>query len=248
MSLKGKTAFVTGATGGIGDPLCRELEARQVHVVRYNRKEHGDLITNLDVACRTLQELEPDILINLAGMNSFTAAEDQDYELIIQLNLTVPMRLCQAILPTMKRRGNGQLVTVGSMTGLIPLPHLTGYVAAKAGLKAFSDALRRELRGSGVSVTHLAPRAVKTAMNQGVADAVNQRTKTNYDQPEQVAQRMVAAIENQEAEVRFGLPERLFATLNFLAPALIDKGLASHAEIGRQELDGHRDVLAGPVQ
>ncbi len=248
MSLKGKTAFVTGATGGIGEPLCQALEARQVQVVRYSRKEHGNLITNLEGACRSLQDLAPDILINLAGMNCFAAAEDQDYDRIIELNLTVPMRLCQAILPTMKRRGSGQLVTVGSMTGMIPLPHVTGYVAAKAGLKAFSEALRRELRGSGVSVTHLVPRAVRTAMNEGVADAVNQRTKTNYDLPEQVARRMVTAIENQESEVRFGLPERIFASLNFLAPGLIDKGLASHTEIGRQELDGHRDALAGPVQ
>lgn len=248
MSLEGKTAFITGASGGIGEALCRELEDRQVTVVRHNRKEQGDLVSHLEDACRTLQQLEPDILVNLAGMNSFAAVEEQDYSQLIQLNLTVPMRLCQAILPAMKRRGHGQLVTVGSMTGFIPLPYLTGYVAAKAGLKAFSDALRRELVGSGVSVTHLAPRAVKTAMNQGVADAVNRRTKTNYDQPDQVARRMVTAIENQEPEVRFGLPEKFFATLNFLAPAIADKGLAGHTEIGRQELEEHRAALFGPAQ
>ncbi|WP_169566404.1 SDR family NAD(P)-dependent oxidoreductase [Sneathiella limimaris] len=248
MSLRGNTAFVTGATGGIGVPLCQELEARQVHVVRYDRKEHGDLVKNLEGVSRSLQELKPDILVNLAGMNSFAMAEDQDYERIIQLNLTVPMRLCQALLPIMKRQGSGQLVTVGSMTGLIPLPHLTGYVAAKAGLKAFSDALRRESIGTGVSVTHLAPRAVKTAMNKGIADTVNQRTKTNYDHPDQVARRMVKAIENREAEVRFGLSERIFATLNFLTPGLVDKGLETHTEIGRQELNGAHGVLVDPVQ
>ena len=246
MSLEGKTAFVTGATGGIGVPLCQKLEALQIKVIRHNRSEHGDLLGDLDKTCQTLQDLGPDILINLAGLNDFAVAEKQNYDRLVRLNLMVPMQLCQAVLPLMKNRGNGQLVTVGSMTGLIPLPHLTGYVAAKAGLKAFSEALRRELHDTGVHVTHLAPRAVKTTMNQGVADTVNQRTKTNYDLPEMVAQRMVQAIESRKAEVRFGLPERFFASLNFLAPAMIDKGLASHTEIGRQELKRHPAAIVDP--
>jgi short-subunit dehydrogenase len=237
--LAGKIVYITGGTGGIGVPLVRMLREAGARVELYERERDGDLSERLEVLCEKLRNLQPDILINMAGFNDLNYAENQDYEAVLRLNLIVPMRLTQAVLPVMKSRNSGQIVNIGSMTALIPLPHLTGYVAAKAGLKGFNDALRRELGGTGIAVTHIVPRAVKTAMNSGVKAEVNARTKVRYDDPEEIAARIFKALLERKAEIRFGWPERLFAFLNANIPSIIDQGLQKNRQIGEEILNAH---------
>jgi short-subunit dehydrogenase len=239
MQLRGKTVFITGGTGGMGMPLVELLKAEGAQVRVYSRKQDGDLSENLERICEKLQADTPDILINMAGANDFNYAEDQDYEAIHRLNLMVPMRLCQAVLPKMKGRDSGQIVNIGSMTALIPLPHLTGYASAKAGLKAFNDALRRELGGTSISVTHIVPRAVRTGANTGTRAEINDRTGVHYDDPSMVAARILKAIKNCEKEVRFGWPERFFAFLNANFPFVIDSGLQKNRKIGEEILNAY---------
>lgn len=239
MPLKGKTVFITGGTGGIGAPLVALLREAGAQATVYDIEKEGDLVANLDRVCARLRSETPDILINMAGYNVLDYCENQNLEAIVDLNMIVPMRLTQAVLPAMKKRNAGQIVNMGSMTALIPLPHLSGYVAAKAGLKGFNDALRRELGGAGIVLTHIVPRAVKTPMNAGVKAEVNERTKVKYDEPEMVARRIFEAIERRESEVRFGWPERLFAFLNANFPAVIDKGLQKNRKIGEEALNAH---------
>lgn len=187
MPLKGKTVYITGGTGGIGTPLVQYLENAGAEVTAHDIEKEGDLVANMDKICAYLKDNTPDILINMAGYNVLDYCENQNLEAIVDLNMMVPMRLSQAVLPGMKARNSGQIINMGSMTALIPLPHLTGYVAAKAGLKGFNDALRRELGGTNIKLTHIAPRAVKTPMNSGVKAEVNKRTKVKYDDPSDVA-------------------------------------------------------------
>ncbi|MEQ9345011.1 MAG: SDR family NAD(P)-dependent oxidoreductase [Thalassospira sp.] len=236
MLLDGKTVFVTGGTGGIGLPLVSLLRARGANVIVYSRATQGNLMENVDTTCKALREDTPDILINLAGINDFNHAENQDYDALVTLNLLVPMRLSQAVLPTMRKRGYGQIVNIGSMVGLIPLPHMTGYAAAKSGLKGFSDSLRRELHGTGVTINHIAPRAVQTSMNSGKARLLNSRTGTTEDTPLSVARRIARAIEYDETDVRIGWPERLFALINTVMPTMVDKGLRKNTVIGEDIL------------
>ncbi len=236
MLLDGKTVFVTGGTGGIGLPLVSLLRARGANVIVYSRATQGNLMENVDTTCKALREDTPDILINLAGINDFNHAENQDYDALVTLNLLVPMRLSQAVLPAMRKRGYGQIVNIGSMVGLIPLPHMTGYAAAKSGLKGFSDSLRRELHGTGVTVNHIAPRAVQTSMNNGKARLLNSRTGATEDTPLSVARRIARAIERDETDVRIGWPERLFALINAVMPTMIDKGLRKNTVIGEDIL------------
>lgn len=242
MLLDGKSVFLTGASGGIGRPLATLLRARGAQVSTYDRTQQGDLMENIDTTCKALGENTPDILINLAGINAFDLAENQNYDALLTLNLLVPMRLCQAVLPNMRARNYGQIVNVGSMVGLIPLPHMTGYSAAKSGLKGFSDALRRELSNTGVRISHIAPRAVHTAMNSGKLGLLNKRTHATEDRPRDVANRIADAIEHNEADVRIGWPERLFAQLNAVFPALIDKGLRKNTAIGMDILNADHDI------
>lgn len=237
MQLKGKKVYITGGTGGIGTPLVQHLRNAGAEVIVYDIEKDGALVGNLDITCQYLASHTPDILINMAGYNVFDYCENQNLQAIIDLNMMVPIKLSQAVLPVMKRRGSGHIVNMGSMTALIPLPHLTGYVAAKAGLKGFSDCLRRELGGSGITVTHIVPRAVKTAMNSGTRAEINERTSVHHDDPKDVAARIFKAITKREREVRIGWPERFFAFLNANIPFLIDRGLEKNRIIGEEILD-----------
>lgn len=236
MQLKNKTVFITGGTGGIGRPLVAMLQKAGASVTVYDRGLHGDLSSNIDEICERLSRKTPDILINLAGFNDFGYCENQDLKAIIALNMMVPLRLCQAVIPGMKKRKSGQIINIGSMTALIPLPHLTGYVAAKAGLKGFSDSLRRELDGSGISVTFITPRAVRTNMNSGLRAEINERTGVTYDAPEKIADIIFRAIIGHKADIRIGWPERFFAFLNSILPSVIDKGLRKNRLIGESLL------------
>jgi short-subunit dehydrogenase len=236
MQLKGKSIFITGGTGGIGRPLVALLKKAGANVTVYMRPPDGSLADELDRVCSYLSKNTPDILINLAGYNAFSRCELQECKDILDINLLVPIRLTQAVLPAMRRRKNGQIVTIGSMTALIPLPHLTCYVASKAGLKAFADALRREVQGSGIVITHITPRAVDTGANKGLKADLNARTGVTHDAPEHVAKRIVQAIINNEHDVRIGWPERFFAILNSLFPTLIDRALRKNRDIGEEIL------------
>ena len=237
MQLKGKTVYITGGTGGIGSPLVQMLRSAGTIVTAYDIEKEGDLVLNADKICTYLESNTPDILINMAGYNDFNYCEDQNLKAIIDLNMMVPVRLSQAVLRGMKSRGSGHIVNIGSMTALIPLPHLTGYVAAKAGLKGFSDSLRRELGGTDIAVTYVVPRAVKTGMNTGVRAQINERTKVTYDDPRIIAQKIFKAIEERRKEVRFGFPERLFAFINAVCPSIIDQGLKKNRLIGEDLLN-----------
>lgn len=240
MQLKGKTIYITGGTGGIGTPLVKLLRDAGAIVSLYDLEKDGDLFQNLDHTCVMLSANTPDILINMAGYNVFDYCENQDLKAIVDLNMMVPVRLSQAVLKGMKARGSGHIVNMGSMTALIPLPHLTGYVTAKAGLKAFSDSLRRELGDKNITVTHIVPRAVRTPMNTGSRAEINDRTGVKYDDPVYVAERIFKAIVNKEREVRLGWPERLFAFLNANVPSVIDKGLQKNRIIGEEILQKYK--------
>lgn len=237
MPLKGRSIYITGGTGGIGVPLVRLLRAAGAQVTLHDRTADGDLAAHLEDVAARLAQTPPDILINMAGYNDFNYAEHQDYTALIALNLLAPMRLAQAVLPAMKARNSGQIVNIGSMTALIPMPHLTGYVAAKAGLKGFTDSLRRELAGTCIRVTHIVPRAVRTKMNTGTKADLNARIGVRHDDPDEVAARIFTAIVKAEREVRIGWPERFFAFLNANAPRLINSGLRKNRRIGEDILN-----------
>lgn len=236
MQLNGKTVFITGGTGGIGTPLVEFLRQAGATVTAYDIEKDGDLVQNVDNIRAYLAANTPDILINMAGYNAFDYCENQNLKAIIDLNMMVPVLLSQAVLRGLKARGSGHIVNIGSMTALIPLPHLTGYVTAKAGLKGFSDSLRRELGGTDITVTYIVPRAVKTGMNTGVRAEINERTKVTYDDPNVIAQKIFKAIVERKKEVRFGFPERIFAFVNVVCPSIIDQGLQKNRKIGEQLL------------
>ena len=120
---------------------------------------------------------------------------------------------------------------MSSAAGLFGLPWHAAYSASKFGLRGFSEALRRELDGSGVGVTYVAPRAVRTKFNSEAVYRMAQATQMQMDEPEWVAQHIIAAIEQDAKDVYLGFPEKLFARLNGLLPRLIDGGLRRQTRV-----------------
>lgn len=239
--LDGKQIVLTGAAGGLGTIIAEQLRARGAMVTGIDRvpaQNVDDFISadlasleGLQAVSDALGERQVDILVNLAGIQFFGPLQDQSLENLwagYAVNLIAPAALSRAVLPGMKARGDGQIVNVGSVFGAIPFAHFVSYSSAKAGLKGLSDSLRRELSGTGVAVTHIAPRAVRTALNSAKVLAFAAVTRMTMDPPGYVATRIIEAMAMRRRDVVIGFPESLFVRINALAPRIVDRALVAN--------------------
>jgi len=245
--LEGKKIVVTGAAGGIGSLVCARLSAMGAQLTGADRVDCPacDETIIADLASEAgqtelaaaLAARQVDILVNIAGMQYFGPFEQQSIGnlwLGYAVNLIAPAVLARAVLPQMQARGSGQIVNIGSMLGAVKYPFFASYSSAKAGLQGFSEGLRRELHGAGLDVTYIAPRAARTAFNSPAVMRFMALTKMKADEPDFVADRIVAAIIERKKEVFIGFQERMFMRLNALLPRLIDAGIAPQAAKARQ--------------
>jgi len=238
--LDGKAIAVTGAAGGIGSIVAGLLRREGATVVGVDRATcpecdqwiEADLSSEAGIAATSdrLSALDLDILVNLAGVQYFGPFEGQSEHGLwtgYVVNLLAPALLVRAVLPGMIARGRGSIVNIGSVLGSIPFAHFAAYSSAKSGLKALSDALRRELAGTGVQVTHISPRAVRTPLATAKILEFAAATGMRMDEPDIVAGRIVKAIRQEAREVVIGVPERLFIGVNAVAPRVVDHALAA---------------------
>lgn len=246
--LDGKRVAITGAAGGLGAPLAQLLREAGARVIGIDRAEcpgcDASIVTDLsdDAALAELGERlareTPDILVNVAGVMRFGLHESQPVEalaLCYRVNLLVPAVLARAVAGPMRDRGSGQIVNIGSVLGSIPYPWFAAYSSSKAGLAALSQGLRRELLGSGVTVTHINPRAARTPFNNAQVNRFLEITGMKADEPGWVARRIADAILSRRETVNIGAMERIYAALNVIAPKLIDNGLAKQVRQARVE-------------
>jgi short-subunit dehydrogenase len=129
------------------------------------------------------------------------------------------------VLPQLLDRGHGAVLNIGSMFGSIAFAWFAGYSTSKFALRGFSEALRRELAGSGVNVLYAAPRALRTPINGPALERMAAATGMRMDAPAPIAERIVRALEQERKEVYLGFPEALFVRLNALLPRLVDGAL-----------------------
>jgi short-subunit dehydrogenase len=248
MQLNNARILLTGASGGLGRALAQQLADAGARVLLAGRDTarlaaitatlgsgHSSVCADLTrpegiaAAVGAAREFNANVLINNAGIGGFGLYEQQSWDEIDALlatNLAAPMRLTHALLPWLKSRPQAAVVNIGSTFGSLPFAGFAAYSAAKAGLRGFSQALRRELADTQVAVIHLAPRAIDTSLNSEAVNALNRALNNRSDSTEAVARQVVAALARGYGERHFGFPERFFAWLNGVAPALIDRGLA----------------------
>jgi len=265
MNLNGKNIILTGAAGGIGQPLAFALSKKGARLALVDRDQmrikgicekisqlggiavpivtdfqSNEVTTNsaqtiVDEAMRLLGGV--DILINSAGILDFTLFEQQDTARISQMmhiNAVVPIQLTRALLPSLLAQNGGQIVNIGSIFGSIGFPHYATYSASKFALHGFSQALRRELLDTDITITYIAPRAIKTPMNDELASKMLAATKTVMDEPRMVVAEIIKAIEADKQEHYIGQPESFFAWLNGFLPSVVSMGLKSPTRIARK--------------
>ena len=258
MDLKGTKVLLTGASGGLGQPLAGLLAERGASLIAVGRnlsslEQLKQALAPAEVECvagditdgsfrqQLAQQINAsggiDLLVNLAGTNTFCnfeAEDPQQLEAMFQTNLIAPVLLTRALLPDMLQRGRGHIVNIGSILGSLGMPFFTAYSATKGGLQRFSEALRRELADSPVRVSYIAPRAVRTSINSDAVYKMAEATSMAMDEPAQVAVQILAAIEKQQGEAFLGWPEKLFVRINALLPGFIDRATAKQTRESRR--------------
>lgn len=222
--LSNRTALVSGASGGIGQAIAKALHGQgatvvlsgtrrealdalaaelggRAHVVTCNLSDMA-AVTELPKAAETALGRSIDILVNNAGITRDTLLmrmKDEDWQSIIDTNLTSIFRLSRACLRGMTKARKGRIINIASVVAVTGNPGQTNYAAAKAGIIGFSKSLAREIGTRGITVNVVAPGFIDTDMTRGLGDA----------QHEHLLQQIPAG--------RLGRPEEVAACVGFLA-------------------------------
>ena len=221
-SLTGKVALVTGASRGIGKAIATQLQALGATVVGTATSEHGaekiaeylgagnGLVLNvtsddsISAMFAVIKEVHGsiDILVNNAGItrdNLFMRMKDDEWQDIINTNLTSVFKVSKAAIRPMMKKRNGRIINIGSVVGSMGNAGQVNYSTAKAGLLGFTKSLAREIASRGITVNTVSPGFIDTDMTQTLTD----------EQKE--------GIFSQVPANRLGKPEEIASTVAFLA-------------------------------
>lgn len=194
--LSGKVALVTGGNQGVGRAIAKSLSAAGAHVVVASRSTPDGVdgtggldALRLDVtdeaSCgRAVRECENrlghlDILVNNAGIARSRKFVDTDtalWDQMMQVNVKGPLWLIRAALPAMLERGQGRVVSVGSIASRVGMPYVSAYAASKHALLGLTRSLAAEYPTSGVTFNCLCPSYVDTAMTTATVDNIVAKT------------------------------------------------------------------------
>jgi 3-oxoacyl-[acyl-carrier protein] reductase len=193
--LKGMTALVTGASGGIGSAIARALAARGATLALSGSNEeklkafaaglggdHKTVVCNLSdpasVDALVPQAVEAlgkiDILVNNAGItrdNLILRMKDEEWSQVIQVNLEAAFRLVRAAAKPMMKARFGRIISITSVVGVTGNPGQANYCASKAGIIGMSKSLGQELASRGITVNCVAPGFIRSAMTDALTDA-----------------------------------------------------------------------------
>ncbi len=195
--LNGKTAFITGASGGIGESIARMLHAQGAKVGLHGTKVEKlealakDLgegahifpanLSNRDEVSALIKRVEEkmgdiDILVNNAGITKdglFVRMSDENWDAVLEVNLTAAFKLTKDAAYPMMRRRKGRIINITSVVGVTGNPGQANYCASKAGIIGMSKSLAMEIASRGVTVNCIAPGFIETPMT----DALNDKQK-----------------------------------------------------------------------
>ncbi len=221
--LKGKNALVTGASGGIGGAIAKTLHDAGATVALSGTREDPLKALAADLGERThvlpcnLSDPEAvdalpkqaaeamgglDILVNNAGITRdqiFMRMSDQDWQDVIDVNLTATMRLCRGVMRPMMKARWGRIINISSIVGATGNPGQVNYAASKAGMVGMTKSIAYEVATRGITANCVAPGFIATAMTEKLTD----------DQKD--------AINKQIPAARMGTPEEIAAAVLYLA-------------------------------
>lgn len=203
--LTDKKALVTGATGGIGGAIAKALHAAGAHVGISGRNEdklkaladelgervsvlpadlsQEDAVANLVVAADEAMG-QIDILVNNAGLTRDGLSmrmSDEDWQQVIDVNMTATFKLAKAVQRGMMKRRTGRIINIASVVGVTGNPGQCNYVASKAGMIGWSKAMAAEVASRGITINCIAPGFIATAMTDALND--DQKDKINATIP-----------------------------------------------------------------
>ena len=221
MTFTGQTAWITGASSGIGAALARGLAAQGARLVLSGRNvaaldavaaecgealvlpfestDHTAIAPAMARACEWSGGI--DLLVNNAGISQRSVAAETDfavYQQIIAVDLLAPIALTQALLPHMLARGSGRIAMISSIAGKVGVPMRTAYCAAKFGLAGYGDALRAEVAHLGLQVHNIYPGSVRTDVSRNALTAdggrrgVSDKVIDNGIEPAMAVAQMIA--------------------------------------------------------
>ncbi|MBU2869039.1 3-oxoacyl-[acyl-carrier-protein] reductase [Pacificibacter marinus] len=221
--LTGKNALITGASGGIGGEIAKALHAagatvglsgtrveplealaadlgERAHVLPCNLSDKDSVVALPKAAAEAMGSV--DILVNNAGItrdNLFMRMSDDEWDSVLNVNLTSTMRLCKGVLRPMMKARWGRIINISSIVGATGNPGQGNYAASKAGVIGMSKSLAYEVASRGITVNCVAPGFIATAMTDKLTD----------DQKEKINTQIPAA--------RMGTPEEIAASVLYLA-------------------------------
>jgi 3-oxoacyl-[acyl-carrier protein] reductase len=196
--LVGRTALVTGASGGIGEAIARRLHAQGAGVILAGRRREaldalaaalGERVrvevaelADADAAERLVGRAEADggldVLINNAGLTRDNLAlrmRDADWQTVLDVNLSAGFRLIRSALRGMMRRRWGRIVNITSIVALTGNPGQANYAAAKAGMIGMTKSLAAEVASRGITVNCVAPGFIQTSMTEALSEEQRSR-------------------------------------------------------------------------
>ena len=257
VEIAGKTALLTGATGGLGRAIAEALALRGAKMVLSSRRQaeleemaatlpgqgHSVVVSDLSEAGAVEALVEAagpvDILIANAGLHGtgrLGGVPEDEIEATLRVNLEAPMLLAKALLGPMQERGDGHLVFISSLAGKAASPRSSVYNATKFGLRGFALGLMADLKGGPVGASVVSPGFVRDAgmfATSGAKAPPGIGTAT----PQQVADAVVTAIEKRRVEIAVApLPLRIMAHIGMAMPSL--SLLLQTSKAGQRAADG----------